>query len=74
MPALGARLAVPDLAAMLAIVTLVWCLFVFDGGRNLFRHTARLRRQRRLPHKRAELARQKTVQIKSDDTLHGRVG
>jgi hypothetical protein len=37
MPAIAVRFALPDLAAFLAVVTLVYCLFVFDGGRNLFR-------------------------------------
>jgi hypothetical protein len=37
MPALAARFAVPDLAAFMAVVTLLYCLFIFDGGRKLFR-------------------------------------
>jgi len=32
-----ARLLLPDLAAMLAAATLVYCLFIFGGGERLFR-------------------------------------
>jgi formamidopyrimidine-DNA glycosylase len=45
------------------------------GGRNLYPRVVRLRRQRRLPHKRAELpCESEPVQIQRDVTLQGRVG
>jgi len=32
-----APFALPDMATLMAVLTLVFCLFVFDGGRKLFR-------------------------------------
>jgi hypothetical protein len=36
-PSATAPFALPDMATLMAVLTLVFCLFVFDGGRKLFR-------------------------------------